>query len=901
MKLKRLLLFFVTSPLFVSSLSGCSGTPGSSDVDPADQPIQPEDHLLPKPSWAIPIEEMTSYNEDIFAHQNTYDDVPINFTFDIFLDRASESFGDYLRVYDSTRYQYSLKFDNVGSSRYRVSPNKHYEAGRYYTIEFLDNAPFHMADKDPSIKEFHFNTASFGDKETYNVKSNVHRFLLSDVISKQEFNAKSDDGTFVMIVKNKLNLSKGDHFLFWDGEQIDRHAFYGKFDHEETIQGHIHVYYTSPELGEIFGEDGLDVSYHNYVPTEIYDLVLASENEIKENLENNEDLKEYIYYAYRMYEPDKPHLDAQAVDWITAMKSLQILPQFGFYWPGWSFSLSVRVTVPFKYASLTFFWNYYRQSTLSCDASLSLRECAGVPYWADLAVDVSEVVDTSYRFSIIVGDNIPTTDIYDDDQAYDSMANYAQKNAESFDNADKKMQTIKDSGKDGVAFDGKTLNIKLGTGRFPIGWVFDIFIDFSFTLKLEATVMLSMSYSEHSESNILSYRSGDEDKSSHSVSSLASSSKTIILLGQIGIDVGLFLKFGIGVCGLEDYISFSIHANVGIYVSFGGYGMWTYTTTPQGKSFSGRGGLLFEVGWFASVGIELAIFFVDLSCDFVSIRQPFYSTTSGQYFVAPPDIEGNTIHLETHKVSVKSLGLLIFGTFSAAFMKLETSDFDPEVELDYVDDHGDDQHGKVFKFSFESGKYIRYENGYLIIDDDCPCKFTDTMYVDVPHSLYELKEGQDHFIAVTIDFYDYQARPVYFDGEFVDYYRYGDTLKIPGSPGDKEGYRFYGWQSKENDYFYGEGESFIVPVPENLHDKVEFSSYYYKIIYHNVTFYDGRGNVISSNKVEEGTDAVEPTAAERDKNMPNNALFVGWSTEFTNVFYDTDVYAVYIYIDGVNS
>ena len=902
MKLKNLLILLATSGLFVSALSGCDSHSHNKkpDHDPKDDPIQPYDHLLDVPTWATPADELDSYENDVFYYQNTADDVGPDYTFDIKLDRDTYtgSLGDYIRVYDSTRIEHSLRFEATHDRQYKVSPNVPYDLGRYYTVEIKDNAPFHFAGKDPTMKEFHFDTASLGDKEVYNVKNTVHRFLLSEVISKQEIDTNGDNQTRLMVVKHPLYLSEGDHFLFWNGTKMDRHSFFGKFHHETSEHGVTMVYYTNPDLGEIFGEDGLEVSYQNYVPDEIYDLVLASENEIKENLENSPELEEFLYESYLLYEPDRPHMSRDALDWIMAMEAIQIRPEFGFYWPGWSFSVTIRLTIPFEYATLTLMWQYYRKSTMKCDASISLRECLGVPYWADLAVDVSETVDSSFRFCIVVGDTLPHPE-EDDDDEFLSLMDYAKEKTSDFEDADKKMQTIKDSGKDGVKFDGKTLTIKLGTGRFPIGWVFDIFIDFNFTIKLEASVMISFSYTEHSENSIISYRSGDEDKSSHSVSALSSTTKTIMLIGQIGIDVGLFFRIGVGVCGLEDFISFSINANVGMYLTIGGYGMWTWTVTPTTKKFDGLGGFIFEVGWFATVGIRLVIFFIDLSVNFVAIRNPFFSTTTDQYFIEPPVIQDNTIHLETHKVSVNSLHILTFNTFSATFMKEQIKDFDPEVELDYADDSGEEVHGKVFNFRFKNGQYIRYDSGYFLIDNDCPCKFQDTLYVDVPSSLYRLREGENHFIEVTIDFFDCQARPVYFDDEFIGYYRWGDKVEIPGCPEDREaqGERFYGWQLKGTNYYYGEGENYIVPVDDATHQKVEFTSSYYDIIYHNVTFYDGEGNIICTQRVEEGTDAEAPSDELRDANMPEGAIFVGWSTDFKNVYYDLEVYAIYVYID----
>ena len=92
MKTKKFLLAFITATLLSSSLIGCSSDPDPDPdpgVDPKDQPIQPADHLLPMPSWATPIDELDSYNEDVFYHQNVFSDVKIDFTFDIELHNGT--------------------------------------------------------------------------------------------------------------------------------------------------------------------------------------------------------------------------------------------------------------------------------------------------------------------------------------------------------------------------------------------------------------------------------------------------------------------------------------------------------------------------------------------------------------------------------------------------------------------------------------------------------------------------------------------------------------------------------------------------------------------------------------------------------------------------------------------
>lgn len=900
---KKLFLAILTMGLLSSSLIGCNG-PINPGHDPKDDPIVPRDELLEAPSWATSREELFSHDDDVFYHNNSDQNTLTDYTFKLELfdanDSAMESiFMNYVHVYNSQRIEHELTFLAAGDGVYEVSPVVPYEAGRYYTIELTEDAPFHFYQKDPSMKEFHFDTKREGeDIEKYEVKSDVHRFNFNIIISKQDMSNIKEGEIRKMVCKTSLGLSKDDHFLFYDGVKIDRRSFYGKFDHEEYTSGAWSVYFYDPDLSAIFGEDGLQVNYQHYVPDHLEELVLASENEIKENLENDPDLSDFLYAAYLNYEPEQEHVLQSAQGWINAMKNIRIIPEFGFHWPGWSFSLTLRVTVPFKYLTITFIIQYYRKSTITVDASVELRTFAGIPYWADLALDISEEVDSSFRFCVAIGDTLPHAD--DPDTDFNHLSSYVVDQADKFENADNKFKTIKNNDEDGVKFDGKSLNVKLGTGRFPIGLLFDVFIDFTFVLKIEASLMISYTYTEHSVNHILSYRSGDDDKSSHSVTTLESSTKSLSLIGTIGVDAGLHVRFGIGVCGLEDYLNVSIYADIGVYLSIGGYGVWTWTDSPSGNTFEAMGGFIFEVGWYASIGVGLSIFFIDISVDFVRIRKPFYTTTNNDYFISAPNIEDNKIYLETNKERVKDLGILTITHFDSTFMTIGQETYDPEQEMDYLDDRGNNQHGKAFKFSFASGEHIKYDNGYLVVDDDAPCRFTDTLIIDVPKSLYKLKEGEEHFLVLEVEYYDYSARPVYFDDatEPFGYYRYGDTITLPEFSGDTpSGERFYGWYLNETDSYYAVGESFVIPRSQTKHAELRFTSDFYEIIYHTVNFYDGLGNLICTQVVEEGTDAIAPTDAERDANMPGGAIFIGWSIDFTNVYYDINVYAMYLFAE----
>ena len=900
MLMKKELLKLLVISMMIPLMGACSNSNKDSSVPEEElsgDPIVPLDRLLDAPMWATPHEQLTSYNDEAYYRSEFENNVKSDYSFNIELNDDAPTgitgLDSYIEIMDNTKVKSSLSIETLTNRIYEVSPAIPYEQGRYYTVTLKDNAPFHIYKKDPAIKEFHFNVER-ENTEIYQVSNEVKRFPLSDVTYKDDLSNCQPGETHTLRCKNALNLQEGDTFLFTN-ETIDRHSFYGKFQREYKANNEYVVSYTDPDLENIFGENGLDIYYQSYVPDEIYDLVLCSEKSIRDDIIKSGEMSRMFYSAYSSYEPEEEHLEMDAQGWIEAMKNIRIQPKFGFNWPGWSFYLTVKLTVPFKYASLTFMFQYYRKSVITMDGGVKLRKCLGIPYWADIAVDISETLDQSFRFTVAVGDKLPAIG-GDDDTDFNHLSTYVMENASKFEGADKKMKSIADSKKDGVNFDGKSLTIELGTGRFPFGVIFDVFIDFDLVIKVEAEIMLGYTYTEHSTNTIVSYRSDSDEKSSHSVAELSSSTKSISLIGTIGVDAGIHFRFGVGVCGLEDYISLAIYADIGLYFQIGGYGTWSWTTEGGKTTYNGMGGFLFEVGWYAGVGVKLSLFFVDISVDFITVRKPFYTTTDDEYFLNRPNIEGD-INLEAPTTNVANLHLLVIEHFETISMSIGYSEYDPEVIKTYTNDSGDKVTGRIFNFSFKDGRYIKYENGNLVVKDGAPHKFDDVMYVDVPKALYELKDGENHFIEVAIHYFDANAREVTFDGVTEGVHLIGDQITIPGQPEYREGYRFYGWKEVKTGDIYAEGETYTIPTATVMHEQVEFVSIYIEIIYHTVNFYDGLGNLIVAKRVEEGTDATEPSAEARDALMPADAIFVGWSTEFTNVYYDIDVYAIYIYVD----
>lgn len=907
---KKSYLLGISLFLAVSSLTGCdfktvtepSDDDESSEYKPDDDPIIPEGELLEAPFWATNEEDLLNYDHEVALSNNASLDEETDYRFYLELNEGASLSGapeTYVRVYDSTHIEHSLTSENIGGGVYGFDAVIPYEEGRFYTIELKDGAPFHFYQKDESIREFHFDTKA-EEKDTYEVNNDVKRFLLSDIISRQDISSSGPHETHTMITKKSLNLQPGEQFLFWNGEKIDNNAFYGTFAGEKIVSsGQNEVSYTDPELGKIFGDSGLNAFFDDYDDGMIEDLELCSEKSIVENLQQSEEFRDFIMEQYEQYVPEEQRAvragDVQT--FLDLLKNIKLKPKFGFDWPGWSFDLIISVTIPTKYVSVTIMIEYYRKSVLKVDASCSLRKFLGTPYWADIAVDISETVETSFRFQIAVGGQVPVPS-GNNQTDFNHLSSYIYDKAEQYEKADSHFDSVVKSKKDAVNFDGKAVKIKLGTGRWPIGGIFDLFLDFNFVIKIDAQVMVNYTYTSKSVNHIISYRSGDDSKSSKTTDSLETSAHSLAIIGSIGVDVGLHLRFGLGVCGLEDYINLSVYADVGVYMVLSGFGTIMWSNGPTGKSCEADIAFSFEVGWYADVGVSLVIFFVDLSADLFKIRKPFFNVNNADYVVEAPTFDG-PIELEKEITKVKDdLHLLNLSTISGTAFKIVQTEYDPVKDIKYVNDRGETVKGCPFSFSFESGSYIAYSNGALILKSNHPIEFNDTLYVDVPRSMFKLKEGQHHFIEVRLHYLDPMARPVYFDDQYMGYYTLGNAITIPDCPKDREeeGKRFYGWLNTENGSIYEAGETFVVPqAPHEKHEPLRFTSYYFDVIYHTVKFYDGLNNLVKEQVVEEGLDATAPSAAERDRFMPSNAVFMGWSTSFTGVYYDLEVYGIYIY------
>ena len=150
--------------------------------------------------------------------------------------------------------------------------------------------------------------------------------------------------------------------------------------------------------------------------------------------------------------------------------------------------------------------------------------------------------------------------------------------------------------------------------------------------------------------------------------------------------------------------------------------------------------------------------------------------------------------------------------------------------------------------------------------------------------LYREKE-----VKITVTMIDYLKVNFYTIGEdeeyhlfSTDYFKYGTTILTPEIPLEvysaTKHFTFTGWDKDL----------------ENIKKHTDLYAQYASLNYYNVNFYKADGTLISSQKVDENTNAIEPS--EENRTLVGYD-FIGWDRSYLNVKKDLNIYGLYIKIE----
>ena len=887
--------FIISVICLTMSLFSCqkNGNENSS-VEP-DTPLQPKSQLLEKPDWSLEDDNLIEYDKEGYYDSNVFIDVEPNFTFKLAQNDKSKEMYDptsELKVYDSQHIIKSLNY-TYSDYIYSFSPIEPYEKGRYYTIEINDNSTLIFKDKNPSLREVHFNVKA-EEKKIFDVRDDVKKFLLDDIISQAD---NPLDNTYSLTIKKPLNLKQGDTFLFYNGKEMDDDSFFGEFIKEEKVSNTYLLTYTVPDLNKVFKEDGVDVLIRDYQQGEIEDLQLNSKKNIENQVKNSKALTNFFYQNYLQVVKDD-QLILRKKDFLDFVDMASINIDFGLKWPGWSFELNISFTVPMEnkisdYTDLTWNFNYYRLSNNSISSSFKLRKKLGIPYWADMSFDLKEDVSNSFTVTVAFGPKFKEDDD-DKRKKYQSLKDYVKSEVSNLKQADSKFKTYDKLSSDNVNLSGNKLSIAIGKGRWPF-YVFDLYISFSIDVTLDLKGVFNYNYTSRSINHIIEYKNSEDDVKGGTSKEYSSSSHDIAIGAKLSFSLGINFTIGLGVVGLEKYIHLQGTAFVGVYFKAQIFGvvMIQNFNEEQSKSTINYSGFI-EAGFLFTLKVDLKFFFLGVSFTPLLIKVPFFSVSNDVQIMSYVKEEEITIHEK--EFDINTTELLSFYVFDPYFMRNreETYDADKEVNI-YRDKKNVTE--RMFNFTFKEGKYLYYRDGKIHIKDNAPIDFYDTMYIDNPEEIYRLSDGEKHLKEVPIHYISSLARPIYIDDVFIGYQYWGEKFKLPKAQ-EKKGYKFYGYQYERTSYYYDENEEIIIQKGEDILQPVHFYTSYYEYVTFTVNFYDGKENLISSQQVERGKSAVEPSASLRDKNM-SGYTFICWSTDFSKVFYDLDIYGIYGGIENV--
>ncbi len=914
------ILTFVVFLIILVTIASCSKShdePEPPKPDDSGTSIEVQDKLLAEPEW---MEEANVDYEKTYYYSDFDDDVSPNYTFKLEKNLPGDVISDPLDgflVYDSQHIAKTLTVTNDGDV-YTYEPVTPYEAGRYYTITIYSNCRLHFYNKDPEMKEFHFDiTRENHIKEE--LKSTVKEFLFEDLISVEDVKKVAENQTYTLYFKKAMNLNKGEHFLLWDGKSKDNDSFYAKFISESQVgPNRYKVEFAAPDLSEIYTENGLDNHIQDYKSGRLEDVTPATKEELEEAVKTTE-MQQYYYDQLLEYFPDAD-LRMDSATWLAIIKAIQINASIGMNWPGLTVNVSLTVAVPlevvtrgkFKSGTVALFFQYYRKSTYSADASVSLRKFLGIPYWVDIAFDVSEVIDSTFRVSLLV--SIEDEGIYNkisgnekkQEDNFDTLMDYIEDNRGKYEQQSNKLQKLGDL-KDERGLEGNELKFPLLKGRWPIGGIFDIYLDIDAHLKVEVIGMVNFSYTTHTVDHIINYRSGDDSKGGKSSEEISTSTYSILIGAKVDIELGLHVELGLGVCGLEKWVHISISVDVGFYMSFGGFFTIVYNVSGQGGDSTVCGAGFFEIGFYFKVSASLKIFVVDFNFNLVNIRIPFVTKSTSDYIISRPNLKDKEL-LITGSSNKLMDDLIRFTTIDIKMMQTSESGFNPEREVEI-----DGKKSKMFTISFKNANsYLTYKEGNINTVNGIPALYKDTLIIDVNDRVCDKQEGSDHFIEVPITFISNDAREIRlrskdtngnYTYETLGYEYLGKVFTINKTPQQIEGYDFVGYKNLKTGVIYTNGSEVKV-LDSNTQDNVLANTYeavYQKIIYHTINFYDGNNKLIKSLKLRHGSTIILPTETERQM---EGYEFLAWSEEVTkaNYPYDEttrvgstiDIYGIYV-------
>ena len=762
-----------------------------------------------------------------------------------------------------------------------------YEYGEVYQIEINDAPYLSFKGKSDSIRKLTIEIEDDpNEEETYdikNIKTDITDISLDKVSNKKEL---AEQELFVFDYNDKFpDLSKGDIFYAHNEEDNLYFNFYGKFVSKEVVNENLErVTYAPATLDEIYND--FHLKGKEPVNMEEADVIINDDiaaAKFKQSGIARGIVKALLPHVNYKEEALTGIMDKMTIHVNANMVGNRLSTKFGISVSNvqlgsatsrWYFSLDI---------------GYEKVTDYFMDFDVSVRTKWIFPVGVDYKVKCIEDSQEGFYVLISFSRALQPDRSQRDEQAERDFKETVAKEA----------QAVKNGDNSAYAYGDKELGPSTSGSRtsWPIVQVninyftpvtMKLQVDFYIDAAIQIDVLVKKeTFSTKIDFNFTNMSGSDHDTATRTHSE---SNWVIAACGSIYIELGIRASFSLSILGLYDVLRVQAFAEWYVNLSATGMVVLGIATGDQPTGVTGY----ITIDLAITAGVRVGLNFKMLCFEYTISKVLWFDylfrikwENSVEHFskLATTNIEMDG----TQTVDIDELAVLWLTCFNSITMsqqeKLMKSDekfsifsgcMCPPFLKNWTG-------GYIFTFTPEDDNLIEIsQDGVLHVKDGTPNEFTTTFNIAVSNWA-----GTASDQTVTVHFVARDTKEVYVDKTLIGDYRPGYQFTLPEGP-FVYGKEFQGYILDGKEYKVGDK---VTMSDETMH----FLGKYRILPYYFVYFVDGKGNVVSEQRIMEGEAAIEPSAAMRDRFMDTeHYVFLNWTCDYSKVMCDLVINSVYM-------
>lgn len=823
-----------------------------------------------------------------------------------------------LKDHHGNSYHPSVKscVDEQGKEYFEITPTSdEYREGTVVTASLHDNR-LCFKDKNPEFNDLYFNIPR-DETNFFNISDNVPFFDINKVIyfpvadgeyqpidSQNDPEAREyfDNATFHFGYAEPIDLNINDSFgvSILRGQTRDvsnPNTFYGRFVSCEEENGGYKITFKQADLSKIFVDDktgdlALDLHLEDEAP-ELKSLkLLANEKSYLEAFKKCPSFRRFCGAVAEVTDNTWPDIAKRfTIGFNCTAKdgTIYLQASLGAFIPfGKSGHQAIRVEFVFQ-------WTIAFAAT----GDVKIKTFLGFPYGLSAYAEVTKTTDFTFKFKLgwarEYTQKVENKSIEERiSDAYRDLEN----NPKYFD----------DRSDDDANVTSNKISQPLASFIYPIGGIFSFEIGLNFDITLDLNVLFEYGYKSHTVEKLLSFSTDDGVKNTTNTTQQTASTHTFQLGGTLYVALGLTLSASFGIVGLRSLFALTFGASAGIYLQAKAMGGLSIRSDNP-KKVIGFGTVDLEIGFYANLFARLQLLIViDVSFSFLTVKVPFLRVNSPVTVLEM--LAPNELTLTSYETDIDKTKLLNVKAFSTSTFEVTVISYRANSKVSCFD-------GDITPLTIESSDNritIDSTNNRIVVSKDAPATFEATLNVKMHASLDSWQSANNQREkTVKVTFTSATAKNLSFgkSGNNTILIEKGKQFRLPSPTVNKTlqentnfsnvAYDDYGGASfafNYNDYVYdflcySDGKNKYAPgdlftMPDN---DVVLTVELYKIVYYQVYFKDGNGDLIKQYEVREKTASPEPTAQER---AMDGYYFVGWDRAFNYIIGDTTIYGIYV-------